>query len=232
MASEPLVLVPGLNCTAALFAPQVQALGRRSQAIIADITRDATIAGMADRLLADAPPQFALGGLSMGGYVALEVARRAPERVTRLALLDTRASPDTEQDAEIRGMTIKFAERGHFDEVHKLLWGRLVHDTRRRDTTLEAVVHAMHTETGPELFIRQQKAVLARPDYQPELAAIGCPTLVLVGDGDAVTPPFMSEDMAEAIPGARLVTVPECGHLSTLERPEAVSAALGEWLTW
>ncbi|MGL4291212.1 MAG: alpha/beta fold hydrolase [Phreatobacter sp.] len=230
MASEPLVLVPGLNCTAALFGPQVKVLGRRGQTIVADITRDATIAAMADRLLADAPPQFALGGLSMGGYVALEVARRAPERVTRLALLDTRASPDTEQDAEIRGMTIKFAECGHFDEVHKLLWGRLVHDSRRRDEALEAIVHAMHVETGPELFVRQQKAVLARPDYQPGLAAIDCPTLVLVGEGDAVTPPFMSEDMAEAIPGAALVVVPECGHLSTLERPEAVTAALEAWL--
>ncbi|WP_425529982.1 alpha/beta fold hydrolase, partial [Stenotrophomonas maltophilia] len=90
----------GLNCTAALFGPQVEELGQRRQTMIADITRDGTIAGMADRLLADAPPQFALGGLSMGGYVALEVARKAPDRVTRLALLDTRASPDTEQDAE------------------------------------------------------------------------------------------------------------------------------------
>ncbi|QCI68568.1 alpha/beta fold hydrolase [Phreatobacter stygius] len=232
MATEPLVLVPGLNCTAALFAAQSQALGRTVQTIIADHTRDATIAGIADRLLADAPPQFALGGLSLGGYVALEVVRRAPERVTRLALLDTRASPDTDQDAEIRGITIKFAERGHFDEVHRLLWGRLVHDNRRHDSALEAVVHAMHAETGPEVFVRQQKAARARPDYQPGLQAIRCPTLVLVGDGDAVTPPFMSEDMAAAIPRAHLVVVPECGHLSSLERPDAVTAALGEWLTW
>lgn len=232
MAHEPLVLVPGLNCTEALFAPQRKAIGRSREVIIADHRQDATIAAVAERLLAEAPPVFALGGLSFGGYVAFEVMRRAPERVTRLALLDTRASADTEQDAEIRRMTLKFAERGHFDEVHSLLWHRLVDVARVHDAALEAQVRAMHDATGPETFIRQQKAVLARPDYQPGLGAITCPTLVLVGEGDVITPPFMSEDMADAIPGARLVRIPDCGHLSTLERPEAVNAALADWLAW
>ena len=232
MANEPLVLVPGLNCTEALFAPQREALGRSRQVIVADNRQGTTIAAIAERLLADAPPSFALGGLSLGGYVAFEVMRQAPERVTRLALLDTRASPDTEQDAEIRRMTLKFAERGHFDEVHSLLWHRLVDVGRVHDGALEALVRAMHDTTGPETFIRQQKAVLARPDYQPGLAAIACPTLVLVGEGDVVTPPFMSEDIADAISGARLVRVADCGHLSTLERPDAVNAALADWLTW
>jgi pimeloyl-ACP methyl ester carboxylesterase len=230
MAMETLVLVPGLNCTAALYAPQVEALAGTVDIRIADHTRDTSIRAIAERLLAEAPPRFALGGLSMGGYVALEVMQLAPERVTRLALLDTRASPDTDQDAEIRGLTIKFAERGHLDEVHTFFWNRLVHDARRNDNALEAMVLDMQEKTGAACFVRQQRAVLARPDYQPGLGAIRCPTLVLVGAEDAVTPPFMSEDMAAAIPGAELVVVPDCGHLSTLERPAAVTAALSAWL--
>lgn len=229
-ARPALVLVPGLNCTADLFAPQIAALADRVQVTVADHASDETIAAIARRLLASAPPRFALAGLSMGGYVALEVMRQAPRRVERLALLDTRASADTPEDAEIRMAAIKLAETGRFDEIHPVLWPRLVHLKRLGDRELEAVVRRMAEMTGPARFIRQQRAVMGRPDYGPHLAAIGCPTLILVGDGDAITPPFMAEDMAEAIPGARLVVVPECGHLSTLERPEAVSAALGEWL--
>jgi pimeloyl-ACP methyl ester carboxylesterase len=230
MARPALVLVPGLNCTADLFAPQGEALASLADVTIADHATDETIGAIARRLLAAAPPRFALAGLSMGGYVALEVMRQAPQRVTRLALLDTRASADMPEDTEIRMTAIKMAQTGRFDDIHSVLWPRLVHIRRLGDKDLEAVVRRMSDQTGPARFIRQQKAVIARPDFEPGLKAIRCPTLVLVGDQDAITPPFMSEDMAEAIPGARLTVVPDCGHLSTLERPEAVNAALQEWL--
>lgn len=230
MAKPALVLVPGLNCTADLFAPQAAALAGEADIIIADHTADETVEAIAKRLLAAAPPRFALAGLSMGGYVALEVMRQAPQRVLRLALLDTRASADMPEDTELRMAAIKMAQTGRFDDIHAVLWPRLVGLKRMGDRELEAVVRSMAEQTGPARFIRQQRAVIARPDFEPGLKAIRCPTLVLVGDQDAITPPFMSEDMAEAIAGAKLVVVPDCGHLSTLERPEAVNAALTEWL--
>ncbi|MGU9981866.1 alpha/beta fold hydrolase [Phreatobacter sp. HK31-P] len=225
-----LVLVPGLNCTAELFAPQIEAFGERFDITVADHSSDARIPDIARRLLAAAPPRFALAGLSMGGYIALEVMRQAPQRVERLALLDTRASVDAPEDTELRHAAIKFAETGRFDDIHGILWPRLVHIRRLGDEALEAVVRRMADKTGPARFIRQQRAVMARPDFQPGLAAIRCPTLVLVGEDDAITPRFMSEDMADAIADARLVVVPDCGHLSTLERPEVVNAALEAWL--
>ncbi len=230
MAKPALVLVPGLNCTADLFAPQVEALAGLADITIADHASDETVEAIARRLLAAAPPRFALAGLSMGGYVAMEVMRQAPQRVQRLALLDTRASADMPEDTEIRMTAIKMAQTSRFDDIHPVLWPRLVHIKRLGDKELEAVVRGMADQTGPARFIRQQRAVISRPDFEPGLKAIRCPTLVLVGDEDAITPPFMAEDMAEAIPGAKLVVVPDCGHLSTLERPEAVNAALVEWL--
>lgn len=231
MAKPALVLVPGLNCTADLFAPQVAALSDIAGVTIADHASDDTVEEIATRLLAAAPPRFALAGLSMGGYVALEVMRQAPQRVQRLALLDTRASADMPEDTEIRMTAIKMAQTSRFDDIHPVLWPRLVHIKRLGDKELEAVVRGMADQTGPARFIRQQRAVIARPNFEPGLKAIHCPTLVLVGDQDAITPPFMSEDMAEAIPGARLTVVADCGHLSTLERPEAVNAALVEWFS-
>ncbi|MBX9990431.1 alpha/beta fold hydrolase [Phreatobacter oligotrophus] len=226
----PLVFVPGLNCTADLFAPQIAHFRDAHPVTVADHASDETIAEIAHRLLASAPPKFALIGLSMGGYVALEVMRQAPQRVAKLALLDTRASQDVLGDTEIRQAAIKMAQTGRFDDIHNVLWPRIVHIRRLGDTALEAIVRTMSDKTGPARFIRQQKAIMARPSYEASLAAIRCPTLILVGEDDALTPRFMSEDMAEAIRGSELVVVPDCGHLSTLERPEAVNAALERWL--
>lgn len=226
MERQHLVFVPGLNCTADLFRPQIEALEASHDIHVADHSVDDSITGIARALLAAAPPRFALCGLSMGGYVALEVVRQAPRRVTHLALLDTRASPDTAEDSSIRHMLIKLAETGRFDDVHPMLWPRLVRPGVFGDRDLEAKVRAMAEETGPKRFIRQQRAVIGRSDPRGDLGAITCPTLVLVGDQDAITPPFMAEDIASVIPRATLEVVPNCGHLSTLEQPEAVTAAL------
>jgi pimeloyl-ACP methyl ester carboxylesterase len=167
----------------------------------------------------------------MGGYISLEVLRQAPGRVTRLALLDTTARPDTEEGRRNRERLIAFAQSGRFEEVHPVLWPRLVHPARYGDRALEGVVIKMMRDTGPEAFVRQQRAIMGRPDSRPMLPGIEIPTLVLVGDQDAITPPEMAREMAEASEWASLVVLPECGHLSTLERPEAVNQALSAWLT-
>ncbi|WP_293861979.1 alpha/beta fold hydrolase [uncultured Alsobacter sp.] len=228
--SEPLLLIPGLNCTAALFAPQRAVLGNDREILVADIGQDDTVAGLARRALADAPDRFALAGLSMGGYVSLEVLRQAPGRVTRLALLDTSARPDSEEATQRRMRLIRIAEHGRFADVHPLLWDRLVAPARRSDRDLEGIVKGMMAQTGPEAFARQQRAIIGRMDSRPGLAAIAVPTLVVVGDQDAITPPAMARELAEAIPGAELLEIADCGHLSTLEQPEVVNDALVRWL--
>jgi pimeloyl-ACP methyl ester carboxylesterase len=166
----------------------------------------------------------------MGGSIAFEILRQAPERVAKVALLNTNARPDEPKRSERRDRQIAMARDGRFAEVADALLPLFLHRSRHDDEDLRWAVHIMADETGPEAFIRQQTALKARPDSRPGLAAIGCPALVLVGDGDELTPPVLSQEMAAAIPGARLVVVPECGHLSTLERPEAVNRALIEWM--
>ena len=230
MIAEPLVLVPGLNCTAALFQPQIEVFSTERAVHIVDQTQDDTIEGMAQRALAEAPPRFALGGLSMGGYVALAMQRMAPERVTRLALLDTSARPDPEEATARRRALMERARSGHFHEVHQALWPRLVHPNRTADKALESIVLTMMDDTGVDAFCRQQEAIIARMDSRPLLGDIVCPTLVLVGAQDVITPVDQAQEMADAIPGATLSVVPDTGHLATLEAPVHVNAALAKWL--
>jgi pimeloyl-ACP methyl ester carboxylesterase len=228
--SLPCVLVPGLNCSARLYAEQIPALWRFGPVLIADHSRDDSIAAIARRILTMAPPRFALAGLSMGGYIALEIMRQAPQRVAKLALLDTGARPETPQQTAGRLPRIALAKSRRFAEVPDGQFPLLVHRNRHGDAVLKNLVRLMAEETGADAFLRQMQAIMGRADSRPALAAITCPTLVLVGDGDELTPPALSEEMAAAIPGARLVLVPDCGHLSTLERPQTVTQALCEWI--
>lgn len=231
-ASLPVVLVPGLNCSARLYAEQIPALWQFGPVIVADHRRDDSMAAIARRILADAPPRFALAGLSMGGYIAFEILRQAPDRVARLALLDTGAGAEVPERTAQRKPLIALAQQGRFAEITEDQFPLLVHRSRHGDTALKAAVRAMNEETGPEAYCRQQHAIMGRPDSRPGFAAITCPTLVLVGDGDQLTPPALAHEMAAGIPGARLVVVPECGHLSTMERPQAVTQALLDWMRW
>lgn len=228
--SLPVVLIPGLLCSPRLYAEQLPALWRFGPVMIADHTRDDSVAGIARRVLAAAPPRFALVGLSMGGYTAFEVMRASPGRVARLALLDTSARADTPEQSDRRRAQIALAQRGRFGEVLDPLFLSWAHRSRRNDPALRRVVQLMAEETGPEAFVRQQTAIMTRPDSRPDLAAIRCPTLVLVGDGDEATPPDRAAEIADGIASARLVSVPECGHLSALEQPSHVTRALVEWL--
>lgn len=225
------VLVPGLFCTPRLYAAQLPALWRYGPVFVADHRRDDSVAGMAARLLAQAPPVFSLVGLSMGGYVAFEVLRQAPERVRRLALLDTSARPDTPEQTSRRLEQITRAEAGEFGAVVDAAFPGLVSPARAGSAELRAIVSAMAQNTGAEAFVRQQRAILSRPDSRPLLPRVACPTLVLCGEDDQLTPIALSEEMAANIPGARLVRVAASGHLSTLEQPDDVTRALvSHWL--
>lgn len=226
----PVVLVPGLNCSARLYAEQVPALWRFGPVQVADHTRDESMDAIAARILTQAPPRFALAGLSMGGYIALTMVRQAPARVSKLALLDTSARPETPEQSERRKPQIALAQGGRFAEVPALQFPVFVHRNRQHDEGLKRRVRVMAEETGAEAFLRQQKAIMTRPDMRPLLASIACPTLVLVGDGDELTPPPLSEEIAAGIAGSRLVIVADCGHLSTMERPDAANGALVEWM--
>ncbi len=228
--SLPIILVPGLNCSARLYAEQIPALWRFGPVTVADHRRDDSIAAIARRILAAAPPRFALAGLSMGGYIAFEIMRQAPQRVAKLALLDTGARPETAEQTQGRRHRIELTKAGRFAEAVDIHFSLLVHRHRHGDEALKRLIRAMAEETGPQAFLRQQQAIIGRPDSRPGLAAIACPTLVLVGDSDALTPPALAQEIAAGISGARLVVVAECGHLSTVERPAAVTQALVEWM--
>jgi pimeloyl-ACP methyl ester carboxylesterase len=230
MAMEYLVLVPGLNCTVELFAPQVAVLSTSRIITIADNRHDDSLVAMAKRILDAAPPRFALAGLSMGGYIAFELLRQAPERIERLMLLNTNARADNDEQRAMRARTITMVEEGEFERVNALQWPRLVHENRREDSALRAVFERMAADTGAVSYVKQQTAIMNRLDSRPLLNSIVCPVTVLVGEGDLVTPVKVAQEMANGISGANLVIVPHCGHLSTLEKPEAVAAAMQVWL--
>ena len=227
----PLVLVPGLLCSARLYAAQVAALWPHGAVTVADHRRDDTMEAIATRILADAPPHFALAGLSMGGYIAFAMMRLAPERIARLALLDTSARPDLPEQKAGREKFIAMAQAGQLTDVVETLTPKFLHRNHAKDEGLKKIVRDMAHDTGADAFVRQQKAIMTRQDSRPLLSEIGCPTLVLVGEGDELTPPELSIEIAADILGSKLVVVPDCGHLSTIEKPDAVNAAMARWLS-
>lgn len=227
----PVVFLHGLLATEAVWAPVLERLEGQIDPWIADLTTDHSIAAMAARALADAPfERFALAGHSMGGYVGLEIMRRAPERVERLALLDTQARPDTAEAIERRKALIELAQQGQMDEVAERLIPVVFDSVEVVDAALIAVHREMVRTVGAEAFLRQQRAIMGRVDSRPTLDAIRCPTLVLCGAHDLLTPPDRHAEMASAIAGAKLVVVPGAGHFAPLERPYEVAYALTLWL--
>jgi pimeloyl-ACP methyl ester carboxylesterase len=229
MPLHPLLLLPGLLCDERLWRDQIAGLREVATCQVADTTQDASLGEMALRALAVAPPRFALAGLSMGGYLALEIMRRAPERVTRLALMDTGARPDTEDQSRRRRGLMSLTRSGQFKGVTPRLLPSLLHPDHL-DGPLGFEVREMAERIGREAFLRQQQAILHRPDSRPLLPGIAVPTLVAVGEQDQLTPPELSEEMAAAIPGARLVRVPQAGHLPPMEQPEVITGLMREWL--
>jgi len=223
-----LLLLPGLLCDARLWRGQVAALaGHRCS--IADVTQDESLPAMAERALALAPPRFALAGLSMGGYLAFEIIRQAPARVERLALFDTSARADSPEQARRRRGLMALTRTGLFRGVTPRLLPQLLHPAHLGGPVGREVV-AMAERVGRDAFLRQQAAILARPDSRDLLPGLRLPTLVAVGEADALTPPDRAAEIAGLIPGARLAIIPGCGHLPPMEDPGAVTALLREWL--
>ncbi|OHC75970.1 MAG: alpha/beta hydrolase [Rhodospirillales bacterium RIFCSPLOWO2_12_FULL_58_28] len=225
-----LLLLPGLLCDSLLWRHQVKALADIAETSVADLTRDDDIQAMARSVLAEAPAIFALAGLSMGGYLAMEIMRQAPHRVERLALLDTSPLADAAEQTERRRMFISMSDHGEFKGVTQRLLPMLIHKDRLEDKELCATIMQMADNIGKDAFKRQQMAIISRPDSRRDLERIQCKTLVLCGRQDALTPLALHQDMAAAIPHGALAVIEGAGHLSTLEQPAAVNVALREWL--
>lgn len=227
---EPLILLPGLLNDEDVFAEQVAALRDVCAPAVMPLTTAESMTALATAVLRAAPPKFALAGFSMGGYCALAMLRQAPERITRVALLNTSARPDDPATAIRRRGLIQLSQKGEFKGVTPLLLPLILPAARLSDEALTGRVMAMAQRLGRDVFIRQQNAIMSRVDSRPYLARITQPTLIIAGTEDGLTPKALSEEMAQMIPGATLTVLPGCGHVSPLEQPAAVTAALRAWL--
>ncbi len=231
MAADTLVLIPGLLNDAELWNRQIDALDDLvDRIVIPDTARHQTIEPIAAEILAEAEGPVAVAGLSMGGYVALEMLRQAPDRIERLALLDTSARRDSDEQRRRRTGLIELAEKGRFKGVTPRLLPMLVHESRLQDPTVTRPIFDMAARIGRDGFIRQQKAILSRQDSRDLIAELDVPTLIVCGREDQLTPLTFSEEMAATVPGAELHVIEACGHLPALERPEETATLLRAWL--
>ena len=226
----PLVLLPGLLNTRRLWETQIADLADVAEVFVPELWRHDSIGAMAEATLKIAPERFALGGFSMGGYVAFEILRRAPERVERLALMDTQATPDTPEATARRRGFIEQTKLGRFHGVQPSLLPTIVHRDHLNDQAVIQPILEMAAEIGADGFCRSQTAMIARPDSRPPLVDIKQPTLVLVGRQDTATPLARAEEMAADISHSQLVVLDRCGHMTPLEKPAEVTAALRRWL--
>ncbi|PWC55679.1 alpha/beta hydrolase [Azospirillum sp. TSO22-1] len=217
---------------AALWTHQTDHLAEVAEVRVGELTAHDSMVDLAQAVLAAAPGRFALAGLSMGGYLAFEILRQAPERVMKLALLDTSARADMPEQIANRRQAVELARQGKYRQVIVGNLPRLLHPRHAEERTLVDSVYAQAERIGIDAYVRQQTAIMNRPDSRPGLSAIRCPTLVLCGRQDAITPPEVHVEMADAIPGARFVPVEDAGHLTPMERPQAVTALLREWLVY
>ncbi|MGR3289913.1 MAG: alpha/beta fold hydrolase [Paracoccaceae bacterium] len=227
---EPLVLVPGMMCDARLFAPQIVALSAVRSIQIAPITGADSVAKLADLVLASAPERFALAGWSMGGGVAMEIQRRAPHRVTRLALMDTNCLGETAAASAAREESIVLAKSGRLAEViRELIKPEDLAKGPHRREILEAMLR-MALELGPKVYVRQSRALQRRPDQQKTLRKLKIPTLFLCGEHDQITPRLRHEFMSTLVVGSQLEIIANAGYLPTLEQPAKVTELLQKWL--
>jgi len=230
----PVVLLPGLVCDATVWAHAQAALGSRAEVFIPEYGSLDSLPAMAKKVLREAPPRFAVAGHSMGGRIALEVLRQAPERVAALALLDTGVTPLAageagEREAAGRHELLGIARAQGMAAMAARWVQGMIWPPRLSEAPLVASVVDMMASKSADIFAAQIRALLARPDASPLLSDVSCPTLVLAGEDDSWAPAARHREMAARIPGAQLVVVPQCGHMCTLERPEAVTDALVAW---
>ncbi len=226
----PFVLIPGMMCDGRLFAPQIAAFSGTRSVHIAPITDFDSVEDLAADILAAAPRRFALAGLSMGGIVALEILRRAPERITRLCLMATTPLSETPDQAAMREPLIVSARTGGLEKALQLSLPPEVLAPGARRLDVLNLVRAMGLDLGAELFVDQSRALQRRLDQQATARRCQVPTLILCGEYDRLTPVKRHEFLAELIPHARLEIIAGAGHLPGLEQPEAVNRALSQWL--
>ena len=230
MAHADLLILPGLLEDADAFEQVIAGLAEVATCKVADMTRADTIAGLAKEALKQAPAgKFLLAGHSMGGYVALEILRQAPERVAALALLNTHARPDSPEATENRRRLMALADRD-FPAVANDLLPRLMTPEHLKDPALTGIVGAMALAIGPEAFKRQQRAIIGRIDSRPHLKDIRCRTLVVAARHDQLMPVALLQELADGIPGARLAVVEDSGHMASIEQPERVLELMREWV--
>lgn len=230
MTRPSIVFLGGHLCTPVLWRTQREDLADVADTLALPLEGGDTMVALAEHVLSLAPARFALVGLSMGGHVAMEIMRRAPERVLRLALLDTRADIDSPERLRVREQDQRTVERGGFEALAITLPDRWMHPASAGRPELRALVLAMVHSVSTEVRQAQVRALLSRIDSRPSLSAIRCPTLVMCGRQDTPNPVWMHEEMASLIPGARLQVIEDCGHLSPIEQPQAVTAALRAWI--
>jgi pimeloyl-ACP methyl ester carboxylesterase len=226
-----LFLLPGLLCDGTVWAAQVERLARTHDVRVADFRAFDHITAMAESVLAGAPPAFSVAGHSMGARVALEIVRMAPGRVERLALLDTGTHARRPGEAEKRQILVDLAQASGMSALADEWLPPMVHHRQPADGAIMTALRTMVERMTPEIFERQVRALLHRPDAEAGLAAIRCPVLVGVGAEDAWSPPSQHEAMAVHIPQATLTVFPDSGHMAPIEAPDAVTAALARWLT-
>jgi len=225
MPAESILLLPGMMCDERLWSHQIAAFDVPVR--VADSSKSDNFADMAAQVLAAAPSKFAMAGLSMGGILAFEIWRQAPERVTHLALLDTNPHPDKPSNRPVRFEQIEAAASGKLEELAvESLKPLYLAEKNRDDEAMLTTILDMALELGPKVFERQSLAVMNRPDSAPMLADISCPTSVICGREDTICPVRFHEFMAQEIPGANLVVIDDCGHLSSMEQPEEVTKEL------
>lgn len=227
---DPIVMVPGLGSDRTVWQPTIAQLGSDHACHIGDTFSDASLEGMARRILDSAPDRFALAGVSMGGMIAITIIGLAPERVTRLALFDTNAHSDSPEQIERRHATnAAMLAATDLRTLSAPAIGYMVHPAAGDD--VRQALTDMAVRVGASAYVRQNEAVAARADLFPLLARITVATLVAVGDGDLMTPPALSRAIAEAIPNAEFHLIPDCGHLPPLEKPAATAALIRRWLS-
>jgi pimeloyl-ACP methyl ester carboxylesterase len=225
-----ILLLPGLLNDASVFTDQVAALSTVATVEVGDLSLAETIPDMAASVLKLASAKhFVLLGLSLGGYVAFEIMRQAPERVAGLVLMDTTARPDTPEASAKREALIKLAATD-LDAVTEQLLPLLSHPDLTNLPAVRGVIQSMASGLGKEVFERQQRAIMGRPDSRPTLKSIACPTLVICGEDDQITPPELATEMATGIRHAKLELIAQCGHLATLDQPELVCGLLLDWI--
>lgn len=231
MAGLPIVFIPGLMCTGRLFHYQAEFLGQSHAVLLANHWSAGSMGEIAEKILAVAPERFALGGTSMGGYVAFEIMRRSAARVEKLVLMSTSARPDTPERSHVRHQQLDWTRQHGMRAGTKALWDHLVHPARHEDHALLGVFYDMAETVGIEGFARQTEAIIGRADSRPLLDAIKVPTLVIAGEDDKLIPPDQSKEIAAGIAGAKLEMVPNCGHMGMIEMPDTYNKLLAAFLS-